>query len=388
MQKIAPIDFNDRNICDEKGALLNMRNNDKIDSYNADINMIVGKRSNGKTYPTLVFNGIKMFIDSGYKKNFAYVRRFESNLKDIREDLFNSPQANGWLEWYSKGEWNNIYYYRGKWYLRRVNDEGVVEKKCPIPLCYAFALNKCESYKGPDYVTIKMVLFDEFIPMKETAAYIPGEWKLWQNLISTIVRNRGDVKIYMIANTLSLNCIYFDKYKVDMYNMEQGTISIYKFKSGGVFACEYVKDAKEVTPVESVKYFDEDDKSGNAITTGAFETSEYDRLPKKYRKYKNFEVGQFFVRQGNHILHAHILDTGELPIIFFHEKTTPIKYKTDIIYSETTNSEMFASPYYRVGFSSSRPLDKTILKIMAQNRCAFSKDMIGELLKYFMNNTR
>ena len=194
-------DFNNRELFDEKGSQIGYHNNDKLNSHHANINQLIGKRSNGKSYSTLAFDGIKEFIDSGYKNSFAYIRRFDNEMALIRKDIFNGMLKNGWLEWYTKGKWNDIYYWQSRWYLRHINEEGEVDDKCKEPLAYSFCINTSAKAKGPDYINIKTMIFDEFIPINHV--YASHEIELWNNLISTIDRNRNKVKIYMIANTIS-----------------------------------------------------------------------------------------------------------------------------------------------------------------------------------------
>ena len=57
--------FENRKRYDEKGSLKSKRNNDAINATGADIRMIVGRRSNGKTYPTITFDGLKKYLDNG-----------------------------------------------------------------------------------------------------------------------------------------------------------------------------------------------------------------------------------------------------------------------------------------------------------------------------------
>lgn len=382
------IDFDDRTICNEYGSLYKKRNNELINSKEADINMIVGRRSNGKTYPTATFDGVKRFIDSNYTDAFAYVRRYDTDLKTMQVDLFKGCIGNGWLSWYTKGKWNDIYYYRGKWYLRRLNDDHEVEEKMKNPVAYAFAINRCEAYKGPDYLDIKMILFDEFIPMKAERGYIPGEWKLWQNLVSTIVRERGDVTIYMIANTISKNSIYFDKYKIDIDKIEQGSIVVYKFKSGGKMALEYCKDSDDVS-IESSKYFEIDDSDANMITKGTWETADYPTLPKKYRKYKSRTHMSFFMHHGSKVIQGDILSTESgMSMIYFHLKTTPVRKKYDYEYFETWDIERMDEPNFRIGFNPQYQLDKIILTLIKNNQCYYQNPDVGETVKYFIENTK
>lgn len=379
------MDFSDRTLFDEKGSLLTKRNNDKINSYGADYNMIVGQRANGKTYPTITFDGIRHFIDSDYKKAFAYVRRWDSDLKVVKNELFNGPMYNGWLEWYSKGKWNNIQYYQGKWYLRHMDKDGKVDDKCKEPLAYAFAINLAERYKGPDYPTIKTIILDEFIPERGQYGYLPNEWRLWLSIVSSIVRERGDVKIYMIANTISKNCIYFDKFNIDIDKVEQGTIEVRKYKNGGTLALEYCKNSEDIT-IESTKYFEIDDTSGNMITSGNWETSIYPTIPIEFERYNELIVQKFFVIHKSKIIEGDFIKTSGKIMIYFHKKTTPIKPK-EYVYIEQFDNQYMHTYTTRIGFNPNYQLDKIILSKIKYNECYYQNNDIGETIKYFLQNT-
>lgn len=382
--------YDNRDLYTEYGSLKKKRDNTEINKFNADVNMIVGRRSNGKTYPTLTFDGVKEFIDSDYTHAFAYVRRFDSDFRigQLATLLFsNGCVSNGWLEWYTKGEWNDIYYYRGAWYFRHIDENAKVTKKLSKPVCYAFSINQCEKYKGADHPDIYTIILDEFIPMKSERGYIAGEWNLWQNIVSSIVRERGNVKIYMLANTISKNCPYFDHYHIDIDDIEQGTISIFNFKGGLKLAVEYCKDSGDVH-IESSKYFDIDDTQ-NMITDGTWETERYPHLPNKYRKYRDFVYfNPFFIKQGSKWLKGEFLSTEELNMIYFHRVTTTPKREEDVCYMEYFDEEQINRHNYRVGMKPNiYLLDKTILKMIDNNQVYYQDDDVGEKVKYFLENT-
>ena len=75
--------FDDRSKYNDYGSKIGKRNNEAINATNADFRMIVGRRSNGKTYPTLVFDGIKNFIDSTTKRRC----KKNDNLFDVHVKL-------------------------------------------------------------------------------------------------------------------------------------------------------------------------------------------------------------------------------------------------------------------------------------------------------------
>lgn len=371
---------------DEKGSLRSKRNNDAINATGADIRMIVGRRSNGKTYPTITFDGLKKYIDSGGREPFAYVRRYVQNLREIKDDLFNGPVNNGWLNWYTQGKYNYIHYYRQRWYLWHIREDGKVDRKDPNPCCYYFAINGCDSYKGPDYSLIKTIVFDEFISMRDGRGVLPNEWKLWQNLLSTIIRDNEDVVIYLIANTISKNSIYFDRYQINIDEIEQGSIIVNRFKSGGSIAVEYCADSGGNTAKAS-KYFDIDDSVGAAITKGTWETSEYPQIPQEYRKYKTFSQLSFNICHGNKVVQGHLMKTKERSMIYFHIRTSKIK-QDEYKYIESFNSDTMNQYKTRIGFNPSQfDLDRIIVQKIKRNECYYQDNDTGELVKYFLENT-
>lgn len=379
--------FSDRSKYNEYGSLLTKRNNEAIDATGADFRMIVGRRSNGKTYPTIVFNGVKRFIDSNYTETFAYIRRWGDDLVSNASDIFNGCTHNRWLEWYTGGKWNDIYYYRRCWYLRKLDDNGDVIEKCKTPMAYGFSINQAERYKGPDYPTVKTIVFDEFIPEKVSRGYIPGEMKLWKSILSTIIRERSDVIVYMIANTIGKSCPYFDAYKIDIDEIEAGTITNFKYRGGGTLALEYCQDSEDYV-IDSSKYFEIDDdlETGSMITRGEWETDLYPKLPEFLHDYKSRTKLKFFIENGRgKLIQGNILETDGATCIYFHRKTTPLMYKRDdYVYKTKWDEKQLTNPLIRIGFNSRYTLDKIILQCVDNNRCFYDENDTGEKLKHFI----
>ena len=375
--------FDDKTKYNAYGLRLDKRNNEQIDATKADFRMVVGRRSNGKTYPSLV-NGVKNFIDSGCREQFAYVRRWDDDLKKNAPQLFNGLVQDGWLSWYSKGKWNGITYYRRCWYLIRTNSDGAVEEKCKQPLAYGFAVNMAERYKGPDYPHIKTIIFDEFIPERTAGGTIVGEWRLWNSILSTIIRERNDVVVYMIANTITKNSPYFHVYKIDIDAVEPGSICVYRYSGGGTLALEYCTDSGETNRSVS-KYFDiEDSATGNMIMRGQWETDAYPRLPRKL-SHKSRTVMKIWLRcEGGKVVQGNIIETDYGASIFWHPKTTPLQFRYgDYVYLSEWDNDYIDSPTVRSQIDTSNQLDRLILRLIVNNRCYYANNDTGEKVKYF-----
>ena len=84
-----------------------------------------------------------------------------------------------------------------------------------------------EHYKSSSYPSVDIILFDEFISRD---GYLPNEFVTFMNVLSTIIRHRDDVIIYMLGNTVNRYCVYFTEMNLQgVPKQAQGTIDVYKY---------------------------------------------------------------------------------------------------------------------------------------------------------------
>ena len=89
------------------GKYYNLKN---ILNKNADYNLIIGERSNGKTYACLKWC-LEQYVNSDYKKQFAYIRRWHDDIIGKRaEVVFNALITNNEVYKITKGKYSNIKY--------------------------------------------------------------------------------------------------------------------------------------------------------------------------------------------------------------------------------------------------------------------------------------
>ena len=245
---------------------------------NADYNIIFGERSNGKTYACLAYMIIN-YVETGEQS--AYVRRWREDLRGKRaESLFSGHVANGFVSQVTKGKYNEVFYLSGKWFLSYYDrDKG---KRFPDdkPFCYGFCLSEQEHDKSTSYPMITTVVFDEFITRRY---YLPDEFMLFMNVLSTIIRNRANVRVFMLGNTVNKFCPYFGEMGLDnIQNMPQGNIDLYRFgEDGATVAVEYCDTLEKEKP--SNKYFCFGNEALQMITGGKWELAAYPHLPRKYK---------------------------------------------------------------------------------------------------------
>ena len=214
---------------------------DKIKKKNAVYNVIFGERSNGKTYAVLK-EGIEQYLKTGGQ--IGIVRRWKEDITGKRASgIFNSMNENGEITKLSNGEFTGVTYWNGRFFLCNYDEKGKAIYSDGDCIGYAFALSDTEHNKSISYPKITTIMFDEFLT-KHT--YLNDEFILFMNTISTIVRQRTDVKVYMLGNTVNKYCPYFAEMGLNhILKMEQGTIDIYRYGDSELtVAVEYCKSTQ------------------------------------------------------------------------------------------------------------------------------------------------
>lgn len=346
--------------------------------YKADYNIIYGERSNGKTTSVLDY-ALKDYCESGYKNQLGIIRRWEEDFKGKNgSQMFASINALGWVSKYSKGEYTSVYYYGGKWYLCNYDDNGKVANKTEEPFALGFSITSEEHYKSTAYPNIKTILFDEFMTR---GYYIPDEFVKFQNLLSTIIRLRTDVKIFMCGNTVNKFCPYFSEMGLtNIKKQAKGSIDLYEYGESGLrVAVEYSDFPTKKK--KSNKYFAFNNPKLNMITHGGWEIDIYPHLPCKYLPKDVLLI--FYIVFDEQIIQGNVIGIDDKLFIYYHKKTTPIKDNEEerLIFTE----EISIKKNYRYNFL--KPMDelqKKILNLHLHKKEFYQDNELGEvLLNYF-----
>lgn len=349
---------------------------DKIKAYDADYNLIIGERSNGKTYSVL--EEILKHVTKT-KRKAGIIRRYREDYKGKRgPSLFSAHVANGLVEKYTNGDWDGVYYYSNRWYFSRTyeDDKGNVQtEKAEEPFCYAFALSDVEHDKSTSFPDIDIILFDEFIGRH----YLTDEFVLLMNELSTIIRQRDDVKIYMCGNTISHFSPYFQEMGLKhIKRMQQGTIDLYTYGDCLRVAVEYCSPSGRVK--KSNKYFAFDNPKLKMITNGAFELEIYPHLRVKYRP-KDI-VYTYFITHEQEVVQCEIVTVNNTLFTYIHRKTTELQEKeTDLIYGDVIPDSFYKRPNI---YSYDDKITKKILQFYRLGQVFYQDNEIGELVtNYF-----
>lgn len=347
---------------------------DQILKRDAQYNIIFGERSSGKTFAVLEY-GIKNYCKTG--KQMAIVRRWEEDFKGKRgQTMFDSLVAADVVKRESGGEWTGVYYFASKWYLCRYEDDGtrVTDNR---PFAYGFAITAMEHDKSTSYPDITTICFDEFLTR---TVYIPDEFVLFCNVISTIVRHRTDVKIFMLGNTVNKYCPYFKELGLKhIQDMKPGDIDIYQYGSGELkVAVEYTRPNEKGKPSDI--YFAFDNPKLQMITGGAWEIDIYPHCPVKYRP-KDI-LFTFFIEFDLNLLQCEIVMIKDFAFIFIHPKTSPIKYPdTDWIYT----TEYHAGNNWRRNILKPiYDIDRKIYQLIKADKVFYADNETGEIVRNYL----
>lgn len=178
-------------------------NLDKIMSYGALLNFVIGERGVGKSYSCKKFM-INHFKSKG--KQCAYIRRYN---KELQEALIKKGTPIFFDQ--IKKEFPND---------KLTNNSELLY--CNDEICgFAMPLSTSNILKSSSYQNVDTIIFDEFIIDKGTYHYLQNEVTMFMELIETIARLRPNIKIFMLGNAISITNPYFIELNIKLpYNSE------------------------------------------------------------------------------------------------------------------------------------------------------------------------
>lgn len=345
-----------------------------IMSLNALYNVIIGERSNGKTFACLKY-AVERYIK--YGEQAALIRRWREDFIGKRGSaMFESIESAGIIKKSSKNAWSGVYYYASKWYLYRIDESGerVIDER---PFAFGFAISSMEHDKSTSYPGIKTVIFDEFISRQ---AYLPEEFVLFMNVLSTIIRERDDVKIFMLGNTVSKFCPYFKEMGLThITKMDIGAIDTYHYGDSKLtVAVEYVKGSGQGK--KSDVYFAFDNPKLSMITGGAWEMDIYPHCPVKY--VPKDVLFRYYIDYMDNLLECEIVYVDDFYFTFIHRKTTPLKYPDkDIVY--TTGFHVGGNYHRKITYPHSK-IEKKIAEHFLNDKVYYSDNEVGEIVMNYL----
>lgn len=258
-------------------------NNKKILEKDANYNILLGERSNGKSYCIKEYCVRNAFQGKG---KFIYLRRYRD---DVKESLVNGYFTDCPVRAITSGKYTDITCYRSAIYLCNYDDSGKCIKGELIgKVMYLSGSERFKSQAYPDYTDI---IFEEFVTKK---LYLDNEPDLLQDLVSTVARRRK-IRVWLIGNTINRINPYFAKWSLSKIpNQKQGTIDMYYFHTnqiddfGNELIIKIAVEFCENSGNNSKMFFGAKEKS---IAGGQWETETYPTFPKDLECERLYTVG-------------------------------------------------------------------------------------------------
>lgn len=348
---------------------------DKILKEGSTYNLIIGQRSNGKTYDC-----IDKALDEFLKNDnpSVYIRRYDESITPANIFKLCSTHIND-LIILSNGKWNNFEYKRKTFYLTCIDELG---KKVDTsePFLYCVGLNSWEHKKGQDRGFVKYIIYDEFLT-RDT--YLNDEYAKFMNLLSSFIRDRIGTIIFMLGNTVNKFSPYFSKFKINMKDIKQGYI--YNFKYGETtLSLEYCKEYSNTSKVNK-KYFDFPEKSLDMIKRGYWEINTYPTLYSGKRD-ECEEIDRIYLHFSEHVMRWELLiDETNNVISFLSPSTFEKAIESEKIFL-TQDSLTLLDHRMCVGELPRNKLTKYLLETWDNGKMFYANDDTGDVFENLMKD--
>ena len=368
---------------------------DNIDKEGANVNLIWGERSNGKSYQVKHKKGVIPFLedteryyDRYYDKGniikeaqekgnrFILMRRFK---EDINAAWIESYFSDVDIESLTDGEYNMITMYRRELYLTFYDVEHHKSKR-GAKIGYAVSLSTEQNYAGGSYLDVSDIIFEEFM---SRTTYLHDEPNKLLNFYSTVDRKRGTTKLWLVGNTITRVCPYIQEWGLNevIFRQKQGEIKSLWIPTGELddngipieikLAVEHCKSTGNSSFVFGTH--------ANMLNKGEWQSDPQPKLPKSYKEYKCLFRFAFHYKTFTWLC-EYLLDKETKDVVWFIYPYSGKLKKNIIVFSDMIKT----SPYWQKDIYNPLIKNKTLIdlfKTFRENRIFYSTDLCGTEFK-------
>lgn len=344
-------------------------NMDKLVSVNADINLIYGERSNGKSYQVKHKRAVEKFLNTG--KRFILMRRWK---EEITTEKIEAYFADVDVAKLTNNEYNCIVMYLKKLYLANYNVEtGKTTKGHHIG--YVVALSTEQNYAGASYLDVEDIIYEEFM---SRTTYLSHESDKLMNFYCTVDRKRGTTKLWLVGNTITRVCPYIADWDLHsiVVSQKQGTIITKEINSTDddivKIAIEYCED----TGVSSHTI----GKNKKMLNSGSWQTDPQPHLPKSKKDYNIAYRIMFQYKQFSYLADFLIdKENSKNYCWFIYPYNKEPNKKTLVITDKVNISKQYQRDIYNITIKSKRIQE--ILNTFREGNIFYSTDLCGTEFK-------
>lgn len=209
--------------------------NERIKKEKANINLIIGGKSIGKSYNIKHEEMIYNYLKTGNR--FILLRRWQADITTLWSEQYFADVD---IYKITNGKYNCISIYRKTVYLSNYESETGKTKRIE-KIGYVMSLSTEQHMSSASFLDVDEIIFEEFM---ERGSYIKDEPNRLMIFYNTIDRNRGTTKLWLIGNTITRVCPYLQEWNIQklVSSMKMGdikTLIIHNEKNDVKLAIEY-----------------------------------------------------------------------------------------------------------------------------------------------------
>lgn len=324
---------------------------------------LLSNRNCGKSYATksLCLQEAYNNIRNGHcYRQLAYMRRFDIDIKDSTCEPYFADMP---VQEITNNEFTFISVYHKDIYFA-TRDEKTGRTLRHVKIGHCFPLSGAEHFKSLMYPDIYSIILEEVVSQNND--YLFNEPEQFQQAVSSILRDKPNCHAYLIGNTLSRMCPYYNDFGLkDSDNIDVGQTRVYHIDEAKIVVhrCEPVN-------YESKMYFG---RARRNIVEADYITITCPHLPKKLSAYNinhkcvlEYDSFRYFLRLLTDP------DTGKV-FWYCEPLTTPLKDGTRII-SNKWHDTIYHSYNFR-GLTAQETAAFSLL--IRDNLIVFSDNLTG-----------
>ena len=344
---------------------------DNIKKTNAQYKMLLGEKSNGKSY-AVKSEVIREAFYNG--KKFVYMRRYREDLKTVDVNAYFSDAP---VRDITKHYWEKIILDKGILYLANYDEEEDKFIKGPdIGRCVY--LSGYEHFASQAFVDTYNILYEEFITQR---TYLPNEPAQLQKMVSTILRDREGT-VYLVGNTINRVCPYFTEWQLThTIRQKPGSIEVYKFHrsdaDGNDIITQVAVERCESSNSKTNMFFG---KTAEFIVKGGWEVYDKPKLPEDEKRTVIYEL--LLENQGFAFVMQLIVNEIGGQYIYVY----PYTYKRNI--RRKITDKFSTDPFVTSGLNPKIKAEVTMNELLKQQKICYSDNLTGSDFESVMKARR
>lgn len=369
---------------------------DPIDKEGALFNIIFGKRSNGKSYQVKHKKAVEKYINGGKSyytsyedktkiieeliekgSRFMLIRRLQEEIKpSLIEQYFNDVD----VKKITNNKYNCIKMRTGQLYLAnfKFNDnKNKAEYLLGEKIGYVVALSTEQNYAGGSYLDVHDIIMEEFMARQP---YLYNEPDKLINLWSTVDRDRGTTRLWLVGNTISRICPYLTEWGLQpiISNMKKGDIKTVWLPTG-----KKDKKGNEIEVKLAIEYCIDNGGASLAIgkhkkmlNEGDWQSDPQPHLPKSKNCYTIlYRIA--FQYQSYKFIGEYLRDDEENNTVWFIYPYNKELKKDIIVISDVVKPSLYwQRNIYDISIKNDK-LRRLLSDTFRENRIFYANDLVG-----------